>query len=206
MSNRKLIPPKQQRAIETRESILVGAARVFSRMSYASARMKDIAESSAVSEGALYFHFGGKSQVALALLEQQQERMTSVLTDCLVAPGTGLSKLLSLVHGLGALMASDEIVQAGIRLDSEPEVEIAPVARTAYLEWIRIAKTLIQAGIVDGSINPTVDPEAGAEFANYVFVGAQVIAGKADDWASLPSRLAAAEAGLRALFENRNAS
>lgn len=206
MGNVKVSSPKQQRAFDTQGAILLGAARVFSKESYAGARMKDIAAASGVSEGALYFHFGSKSQVALALLALQQERMTAVLTDCLTSPGDGLSKLLLVISGLGDLMAFDEIVQAGIRLDDDPAAEIAPVARDAYLEWIRIARTLIQLGIEDGSIAPDTDVDAAAEFANCVFVGAQVLAGKADQWASLPSRLVTATEGLRAVLRSTQPS
>lgn len=202
MVNANVSSPKQQRAFDTQDAILLGAARVFSTKSYAGARMKDIAAASGVSEGALYFHFGSKSQVALSLLSLQQERMTAVLTNCLAAPGDGLSKLISVMSDLGDLMARDEIVQAGIRLDDDPAAEIAPVARDAYLGWIRIARALIQLGIVDGSIAPDTDVDAAAEFANYAFVGAQVLAGKADHWTSLPSRLLTATRGLRAVLSS----
>jgi len=194
------LSPRQQRAIDTREAIIAGAARVYARVSFSSARSKDVAEASGISEGALYFHFASKADIALAVLERQQERMTAVLTECLAAPGDGLSKLVAVIRGLGELMSADEIVQAGIRLEDEPESEIAPAARDAYLEWIRIARTLIQLGIEDGSVRRDVDVDAAAEFVNYVFVGAQVISGKADLWSSLPVRLETAEHLLRGLL------
>ena len=192
--------PKQQRAIETREALLLGASRVFARMSYSKARLRDIAQVSGISEGALYFHFGAKAQVANAILEVQQERMTAVLTKTLAGRGDGLEKLIGVMNGLGELIASDEVVQAGISLSREPDPEIAAAAQDPYFEWIRIARTLIQLGIDDGSIVSTVDVDAVAEFLNYAFVGAQVIAGMADAWASLPQRLVIVERHTRALI------
>lgn len=192
--------PKQQRAIETREALLLGAARVFARLSYHQARLKDIAAESGISEGALYFHFGNKDQIATALLDLQQERMTAVLTAALAGPEDGLDKLCSVIRGLGALMAADEVVQAGIVLSREPTPELQGDAHDPYFEWIRIARTLLQLGIDDGSVSASIDVDTSAQFLNYVFVGAQVIAGMADGWASLPDRLATSERVIRSLL------
>lgn len=192
--------PKQQRAVETREALLLGASKVFARASYSSARLKDIADASGISEGALYFHFGNKAEVAAAILSAQQERMTAVLTECLAGPGDGLQKLFNVMQGLGQLMASDEVVQAGITLASEPTGDWASAATDPYFEWIRIARTLLQLGIEDGSVRTDVDVESTAQFANYAFVGAQVIGGMSDSWASLPVRLQVVELQLTSLL------
>jgi AcrR family transcriptional regulator len=204
--NGKRSAPKQQRAIETRESLLLGASRVFARMSYSRARLKDIAEESGISEGALYFHFGNKSQIAAAILEAQQDRMTAVLTTSLAEAGSGLEKLFAVMQGLGKLVATDEVVQAGITLASEPENEVAQAARDPYFEWIRIARTLIGLGIDDGSVDAGTDIAEAAEFANYAFVGAQVISGMADSWVSLPERLQVVERALTSMLAPARAS
>ena len=171
MDANKRNAPKQQRAVETREALLLGASRVFARTSYTRARLRDIAIESGISEGALYFHFGNKDQIARAILNSQQDRMTAVLTETLSGSRNGLEKLLAVMRGLGELMASDEVVQAGITLSREPSTEVAGEAFDAYIEWIRIARTLIQLGIDDGSVASTTDVDSAAEFVNYAFVG-----------------------------------
>lgn len=191
--------PKQQRSVETREALLLGAARVFARMSYDRARLRDIAAESGISEGALYFHFGNKDQVASAILAAQQERMTVVLTDTMAGDGPAVEKLFRVMRGLGQLIASDEVVQAGVMLAGATSTEAAE-AHEPFFEWIRIARTLIRLGVDDGSITDTTDPETAAELVNYTFVGAQVVSGLADSWASLPRRLVAVEGALRALL------
>jgi AcrR family transcriptional regulator len=198
--------PQQQRAIETRDALLHGAASVFARTPYAQARLKDIAEATGISEGALYFHFGNKSQVAEAILVAQQERMTAVLTRTLVGSGTGLEKLYAVMRGLAELIASDEIVQAGIKLAAEPAGELASAAHDPYFEWVRIARNLIQLGIDDGSVDAKADAEQAAEFINYAFVGAQVLSGMADVWVSLPTRLRVVERHVDALLSPHDAT
>lgn len=193
-------PPRQQRAIATRDALLLAAAAVFSRQSYADARLKDISAESGISDGSLYFHFGNKNEIATAVLAAQQERMTAILTRVIAGPGDGLGKLVRVADGLAALIATDVIVQAGIKLASQPTPELEAAAHDPYAEWVRIARTLIDQGIEDGSIIATVDVEAAAEFVNSVFVGAQVLSEFSDSWTSLPDRVKRLEPFLLSPF------
>lgn len=180
---------KQQRSIETREALLKGAARAFSGLSYSGARLRGIAADSGISEGSMYFHFGTKAELAKAVLAEQQERMTGVLAEIELEAGTALEKLVLLMTRLAELIATDDIVQGGIRLASDPNLEVAAEARDPYFEWIAIVYSLIERGTQDGSIREDVDPATAAEYANSVFVGAQVLSGLEDGWASFSTRI-----------------
>lgn len=189
MSEHPRAAPQQQRARETRAAVLEGAARVFSSLTYAQARLKDISEASGVSAGSMYFHFGSKGEIAAAVLEEQEERMTAVLTSVLARDGNGQQKLLWLVRDMGELISSDAIVQGGISLAGQPNADVAGMAKAPYFEWVRIVRTLIGQGIDDGSIAPDVDVESAAEFVNALFIGTQVLSGLEDSWKSFPARL-----------------
>ncbi|PXA79706.1 MULTISPECIES: TetR/AcrR family transcriptional regulator [Auritidibacter] len=180
--------PKQQRAIETREALLEGAARVFTKLNYAEARLKDIAAESGMSEGTIYFHFGNKADIAAAVIRAQQDRMTAVLTDVLGGPDAGIDKVLLLIQRLAVLISADSVVQGGISLAGQLDPGVVNVASEPFFEWIRITKTLIQDGIEDGSITDDIDVDEAAEFVNSLFVGAQTLSKMADSWASLPVR------------------
>lgn len=179
----------QERSVATRASLLDGAARVFSRLTYAEARLKDVADESGISAGSMYFHFGNKVDLAQAILQVQQERMTAALTEVVQRKASGLDSLLAVSDQLGKLIASDVVVQAGIKLGMQPGTGLETDARGPYFEWIKIAASLIGQGIEDGSIRPTVDAVAAAEYVNVVFVGAQVLSELEDSWVSLPGRL-----------------
>lgn len=180
---------KQQRSIDTRNALLEGAARVFSRLSYGEARLRDIAAESGISEGAFYFHFGTKAEIAGAVLAEQQVRMTSVLVDVQGVSGTALDRLISLLEKQAVLISDDQIVQGGIRLAGNTSPEIVDNVTAPYFEWVQIVRALIKQGIEGGSVRLEVDVDAAAEMVNSLFVGAQVLAGLADSWASLPRRI-----------------
>lgn len=179
----------QERSVSTRTNLLEGAARVFSRLTYAEARLKDVADESGISAGSMYFHFGNKADLARAILQAQQERMTATLTEVLQQETSGLTALLAVSRQLGQLISSDVVVQAGIKLGMQPGPDLETDAKDPYFEWIKIAASLIRQGIEDGSVAPTVDADAAAEYVNVVFVGAQVLSELEDSWASLPQRL-----------------
>lgn len=180
---------RQQRSIATREALVLAAGRVFARMTYAEARLKDISEDAQVSPGSMYFHFGNKKDFALAVLDHEQERMKQVLTDVMNGDDRGLKKLFRLGGGLADLIASDVVVQGGIKLSSQPGTDFGSHSSAPYFQWIEVTRTIIDEGIRDGSINREIDSQVYAVIFNELFVGAQVIAELADSWRSLPARI-----------------
>lgn len=187
--DRRVARVVQERSISTRAALLEGAARVFSRMPYAEARLKDVSDEAGVSQGSLYFHFGNKSDIAGEVLRVQQERMTSALTEVRGRAEKGLDALLALIDALAAMVASDVVVQAGIKLGMQPGTGLESEAKGPYFEWIEIAATLIRQGAEDGSVSPAVDVNSAAEYLNVVFVGAQVLSELQDSWQSFPDRV-----------------
>lgn len=192
----------QERSQLTRAALLEGAGAVFATTSFAAARLQDIADAAGVSQGSLYFHFGNKVDIAAAVLELQQERMTGVLTEVMSGTGSGLVKLLAVTEGLAELVASDTIVQAGIRLSQQPGTGLDPVSGAPYFEWIRIARALIGEGVGDGSIDPNTDVDGAAALVNSIFVGAQVISGLRDSWQSLPQQMRQMQPHISALLSS----
>lgn len=197
--------PKRAHGLETQRALLVAAGAVFSRMAYADARLKDIAEEAGISQGSLYFHFGNKDDVARAVLKVQQERMAQVLADVEVLPGSALDRILWLFEGLAELIATDDLVQAGIRLSMQPATGLELDTSSPYREWVDVAASILRHGVADGSMAPDLDVGAAAELINEIFVGAQVLSGLEDKWASLPRRVAKARAGIRALLASSTA-
>ena len=191
---------KQQRGIETQAALLEAAGRVFSQKEYDGARLKDISEEAGISLGSLYFHYGNKEDIAAAVLEIQQERMTEVLAGIMTNSQPSFTRLFELIDGLAELIASDPLVQAGIRLvNSLPEV-LQDSGHAPYGEWVRVTETLLREGVEDGSVSADIDIDGVAEYFNEVFVGAQVLAGMQDNWASLPARARRARPYLAAMI------
>ncbi|MFD6699390.1 MULTISPECIES: TetR family transcriptional regulator [unclassified Microbacterium] len=186
--------------METQRALLVAAGTVFSRMAYADARLKDIAEEAGISQGSLYFHFGNKDDVARAVLAVEQERMAQVLSDVRARSDSGLDCILGLFEGLAELIATDELVQAGIRLSMQPATGLEVDSSPPYAAWVDVASAILSDGVADGSMAASLEVRATAEVLNEIFVGAQVLSGLEDKWASLPRRVAVAQAGIRMLL------
>lgn len=184
---------QQQRSIATRSALLAAAGRVFSKRSFAEARLRDISAEAGISQGSLYFHFGNKEDIAEAVLAAQQERMAVPLQEVLASDLSGLDKIVALSDGLSSIMATDTIVQGGVKLATQPGTGFEASAREPYFEWIQTARMLIELGIEDGSIDPGVDPQPAAEFVNQLFVGVQVLSEIDDAWKSMPDRMKAAQ-------------
>jgi AcrR family transcriptional regulator len=68
MAAKKRLNREQKRAI-TEASLLEAARRVFGRRGYHGASLEEIADEAGFSKGALYYNFGGKEGLFLALLE-----------------------------------------------------------------------------------------------------------------------------------------
>jgi AcrR family transcriptional regulator len=56
---------------ESRDELLTAALRVFARRGYRDAGVDEIAAAAGYSKGALYWHFSGKEELLLALLEER---------------------------------------------------------------------------------------------------------------------------------------
>ena len=192
---------KQQRGIETQAALIEASGRVFSRMEYDKAKLKDISEEAGISLGSLYFHFGNKDDVAMAVLDTQQERMDAVLTRVAEEPHPdALARLWALLDGVADLIATDTMVQAGIRLVSSLPEELRDRGYGDVEGWQRMTRTLITEGIADGSITSTRSADALTELIDEVFVGAQVMADMQDGGVSLPARIVRARPLLHLLL------
>ncbi len=178
----------QKRSLVTREAVIQAAGVVFSKMSYDQARLKDISEEAGISPGSMYFQFGNKEDIAAAVLEVQNSRMTSFLSSVIEDSANGLEAMLNLNQALSNLISTDPVVQGGIRLSTQPGTGLDTLATTPYFEWVETAKQLIKNGIADGSVRSDIDIDATAELLNNLFVGGQVMSGLEDNWASLPKR------------------
>jgi AcrR family transcriptional regulator len=56
---------------EARDELLTGALRVFARRGYREAGVDEIAAEAGYSKGALYWHFSGKEELLMALIEER---------------------------------------------------------------------------------------------------------------------------------------
>jgi AcrR family transcriptional regulator len=79
------VPPKNDVSEERKSQILNAAMETFSELGFHKARMSDIAETSGLSKGSLYWYFDSKDSIILNLLEKffepELKDLRALLTD-----------------------------------------------------------------------------------------------------------------------------
>ena len=78
--NQDRLNGRRQRRIERRRGeILIAAAQVFARKSYANTTTREIAAEADIAEGTLYNYFGGKRDILLAIANESETLMERIL-------------------------------------------------------------------------------------------------------------------------------
>ncbi|SOC49839.1 transcriptional regulator, TetR family [Blastococcus aggregatus] len=163
---------KWSRTGETRRVLLDAAREVFAERGFAESSVADVVERAGSSVGSLYHHFGGKSELFLALWEEwkdsQEKRAAEAVTAARRA-GETQPLALFVAGARGFLRGSWEGRAVGslfVDKDGPPGFEL--LRRTRGHEWIRQNSLLLQApddaiGRVTVSVLTNVIGEAGRE-------------------------------------------
>jgi TetR/AcrR family transcriptional regulator, acrAB operon repressor len=100
----------------TRRRLLSAALEVFSRKGYSATRLEDIARRAEVTTGAIYHHFGGKSQVYEGLVEESSKRINQLANDIVKEGGKPLDVLRRLLTRLFQYVEEDPEYRAVLEL------------------------------------------------------------------------------------------
>jgi AcrR family transcriptional regulator len=93
--------PEQDEAVRTR--LLNAAVRVFDRKGYAGASVREVAEMAGFTKPAVYYHFGSKEGLLLAILEQAKREVETAIDKAVARTGTARERILALcddIYGL----------------------------------------------------------------------------------------------------------
>ncbi|MFI0350736.1 TetR/AcrR family transcriptional regulator [Actinomadura sp. 9N407] len=138
------------RTAETRRGMLRAAREVFIERGFAESSVADVVERAGSSVGSLYHHFGGKSELFLALWDDHHNEYESNAASAVAkARAAGEDDPLELfVHGARAFLRGSWERRHLVRLfmdgDAPPGFEL--VRRTRGRDWIRQNAVLLGAG------------------------------------------------------------
>lgn len=163
---------KWSRTGETRRVLLDAAREVFAARGFADASVADVVERAGSSVGSLYHHFGGKSELFLALWEDWQSSQEKRAAEGVAAArraGETEPLALFVAGARGFLRGSWEgrgIGSLFVDKDGPPGFEL--MRRTRGQEWLRQNSLLLKApddaiGRVTVAVLTTVIGEAGRE-------------------------------------------
>ena len=103
----------------SRSRLLQAAVHVFDRKGFVSASVREIAEAAGVTKPALYYHFGSKEGLLVAVLNEAVRQFGSVIDAALPRAGTARDRLVALCSDIYGLF--------------EKNVPIVRVAHTVFL-------------------------------------------------------------------------
>ncbi len=97
--------PEQDEHVRTR--LLHAAVRVFDRKGYAGASVREIAEMAGVTKPAVYYHFGSKEGLLMAILEQAKRDVEEAIGRAVARTGTARQRILGLCEDVYALFGQN---------------------------------------------------------------------------------------------------
>ncbi|MEU4205325.1 ScbR family autoregulator-binding transcription factor [Streptomyces sp. NPDC026294] len=164
----------QERAIKTREAILLSAAEIIDEFGFRGASIKKIIERAGVTPGAMYFHFPSKEALAHAVMLEQGTGLE--LPD----GEDGLQRLIDTTLYLAGELQTNPKLRAGVRLAIE-QGEFGLQDDTPYQHWIQEFAAQLHAAHRKGELLPETDVDdlawtlvssySGTQLLSHISVG-----------------------------------
>ncbi|OQX09892.1 MAG: TetR family transcriptional regulator [Desulfobulbaceae bacterium A2] len=151
----------------TREKIIAEATRLVQQKGFQATSMADLVEATGMQKGCLYFHFAGKDELLLAILEQAKSDFFQLIDAALhgATPGERLENFLvgTLEHqkangfDCGCIFGNIALEMSG----KDPRV--AAFVKGLFDEWtVKIREVVVAAQQV-GQVTSQVAPEILAQ-------------------------------------------
>ncbi|MCX5563742.1 ScbR family autoregulator-binding transcription factor [Streptomyces sp. NBC_00038] len=173
---------KQDRAIRTRQTILLAAAKVFEENGYQAATISEILAAAGVTKGALYFHFPSKEHLAEGVLHQQDQRLPIPDRAC------KMQQLVDTVVLHAHRLQTDPMVRAGVRLSLDQQAQ--GLDRSGpFLHWSAVGIELLEKAQTQGELLPHVNPTETADVVVGAFAGVQAMSQALHNYQDLPHRV-----------------
>ncbi|SFR35462.1 DNA-binding transcriptional regulator, AcrR family [Microbacterium azadirachtae] len=164
----------QVRAVISRERILDAAAEAFDRAGYIATSVAEISASIGKEKGFIAHHFRTKSALALALVEELEQKRPSLVKAARDRADSGLGAVIVVSTELARMFRDDVRVRAAVRLHREAGVIDADLPYP-YQEWISLVDTLLAVSDNGGELLPGVDLTGAARLIVGGFLGIEQI-------------------------------
>ena len=163
----------------TRLALLQSAALLFDEHGYAGTSVSAVARGAGLTSGALYFHFGGKEKLALAVVEEHFASWPPIIERVLALPGTALEHVVLLSFEVARAFRDDVMVRAGSRLWTERRGINVAMPRP-FVGWIETMAGMLARARAEGDIGAGVEPEPAASVLVCAFFGTHIVSDALD--------------------------
>jgi AcrR family transcriptional regulator len=165
---------QQERAVRTKEAVVVAAAEAFADAGFLGTSMADIFARAGVTKGALYFHFASKEELATEIVNTEEQAAAAIVQDILASQAPPIQKLINITFRWAHEIQTNPVVRAGVRLIIEQGTYTNPMP-VPYSQWEGIVTELLASAQERGEFERAVDVKAMAEFVVSSFTGAQIV-------------------------------
>ncbi|KUO23162.1 ScbR family autoregulator-binding transcription factor [Streptomyces dysideae] len=163
---------QQDRAIRTRNKIVLAAAELFDEVGYEAATISGVLKKCGVTKGALYFHFASKEELAQEVLAGQVAALPPVPPQELFLQQS-LDEALLFAH---LLRVGDPMVRGSVRLTVEQGIPHDGLDRGVPMQaWIDHNLEVLTRAKAAGELLAHVDIVSTATLFTGSFTGMQVL-------------------------------
>lgn len=158
-----------------RERLLAAAVTLFAAKGYAAATVRDILRAAGVTAPVLYYHFGSKEGLFLAIARDAKAKVEAVRAQALGAGGSVASRIrrLSLAHSAVRRQYAELSWVVEQILSGPPEAAPPFDFRAVALESLRLFESLVEEGIANGEFQPSSPRHAALALMGAVEVAAR---------------------------------
>lgn len=134
--------------------LLAAAVRLFAAKGYAATTVRDILRAAGVTAPVLYYHFGSKEGLFLAIAEEGRAKFEAARAAALGAGGPVAERIRRLAHAHLAVRREYADLAWVVEqiLSGPPEAAPAYDFRAAVRESVRRFETLVEEGIATGEL------------------------------------------------------
>ncbi|MET8698338.1 ScbR family autoregulator-binding transcription factor [Kitasatospora sp. NPDC058032] len=173
---------KQERAVRTRETILRAAAQIFDEYGFSGSSVSKIINQAGTTQGAMYFHFKSKEDLAKAVIDEQ--------ASDLELPGqpTGLRQLIRITLYLADELQENVLLRAGVTLAVE-QGQLGLRDFSPYEMWAEQFRAELDAARRAGELLDDLALEELAQVLVAAYTGSQIMSHLRTGRADLPERI-----------------
>ena len=154
-------PTQSARNPVGREGVLDVAARLFREQGYGAVSLRKIAATAGIKAGSIYYHFGSKDEIVLAVLDVGIQVVHESMRQAVSAlpAGTGAEATLRAAIGahLRALLDLSDYTSANVRIFGQVPQSVKdanlPTRRAYEAEWDAFLSRLQDDGALRGDVN-----------------------------------------------------
>jgi AcrR family transcriptional regulator len=152
----KLIPAESD--TDTRERVLLEAARLFRHHGYAATTLREVADASGIKAGSIYYHFESKEQILGEVLDKGIQVVTDAVqarVNALPPGATARERVAAAIEGhLWGLLHHGDFTSANIRIYGQVPAAAKNTHRKVRRKYADYWDGLLEDALKQGELRP----------------------------------------------------